>query len=981
MEKIKSIFKKHVSIIILIAISIICFTITKINLFGKIDFRLYDFMLGLQKEAKTDDDIVIVEVDNDSLAKIGAWPWTRDILGNALIRLKEFNSKQAVFDIEYVSPATNAVEENLEDKINKNFAFGQQAISENITNFGSSISNGQISKSDAYKESENLASDISNNILYEMMRDITSDFNKDNDDYFARAVQFFGNASLTVNIRDISIKTEESELKYVEDRFLFKDVNDPYGLIPKGNIASEKEEGDDANPGFVPVIHKIATRGNGLGFTNVVVDKDGTRRRVQLLYEHNGMYAGQLSFAPLVKLWDIQSIERTKNAFILKGLKIPGKEERTDITIPVDKNGRMLINWLHRPYEESFVHVPAYLLYNLDLAEELINTCISNVLKENLSFLSADDADYIIGNCQYAAEEYADILTQKTRMLLKCRGYDNENVPVRGGLTDADYEEYYGRRSEFFNNMEAFVKEFDSIPDCLNNKALADLKDATLHFLSDFNYLKNIFNGAFVLLGNSASSSTDLGVTPFAKSYANLGTHANVANTIIQQDFITEKSPFLGLFLGLFTALVVIVLTRKTSYGKKNILGIIYVFAPVTVLFVMMVQFRIYIPIVNTAVLVFLIYILETIMNFRLVNQEKKFITNAFSQCLSKDVVADIVNDPSSLKLGGDSCDMTAIFTDIQKFSGFSEVLNAAELVALLNYYLTPMSNLIMEGGGMVDKYEGDAIVALVGAPVKFADHASRACIAAIKMKKYEKKMNAMIKEYTALEEAPELPADLFSAFKKMTANHRGIFTRIGINSGEMVAGFMGSDLKKNYTMMGNNVNLASRLEGVNKQYRTGGILISEATKVQLDDSIIVRSLDRVQVVNVKTPMRLYEVLDFKSDVTEDFLKYIEAWEEAMKAFEKGDYQKALEIFKDCSAKAENFEVFDRNADKKDSKIKDNVAEYYIELIEKFFIKGTFPKPADDFGVAYNNENPEDMDPSWVGTKFEIKGTFTLLQK
>ena len=116
MEKIKSIFKKHVSIIILIAISIICFTITKINLFGKIDFRLYDFMLGLQKEVKTDDDIVIVEVDNDSLAKIGAWPWTRDILGNALIRLKEFNSKQAVFDIEYVSPPTNAVEENLEDK-------------------------------------------------------------------------------------------------------------------------------------------------------------------------------------------------------------------------------------------------------------------------------------------------------------------------------------------------------------------------------------------------------------------------------------------------------------------------------------------------------------------------------------------------------------------------------------------------------------------------------------------------------------------------------------------------------------------------------------------------------------------------------------------------------------------------------------------------------------------------------------------------
>ncbi|MCQ2241583.1 CHASE2 domain-containing protein [Treponema sp.] len=982
MKTIKTYLKKHINIIILIFISIICITITKINLFTKIDFRLYDFMLGMQKETKTDEDIVIIDIDNDSIAKVGSWPWTRDILGNVLIRMKEFGSKQAVFDIEYVSPSTKAVEENLEQKINENFAFGQQAITENITDFGFNVSKGKISQANAYSESENLAADISNNILYEMMRNITADFNKDNDDYFARAVQFFGNASLTVNIRDIAIQTEESELKYIEDRFLFKNVSDPYGLILKGNKASEKEEGDETMPGFVPVIHKIAARSNGVGFTNVVVDKDGTRRRVQLMAERNGMYAGQLSFAPLVKLLDIQSIERTKNAYILKGLKEPGKENRIDIKIPVDKYGRMLINWLHRSYEESFAHVPAYLLYNLDLAEERVIECISKASKEDLSFLTAEDQEYILGNCQYAAEEYAGMANQKTRMLLKCRGFDNENNPIRGGLTEDDYSEYFGRRAEFFENMMAFVNEFDSIPGCNQNASLAELKDSMVRFINDFNYLKEIFKDAFVLLGNSASSSTDLGVTPFAKSYANLGTHANVANTIIQQDFITEKSPFMGLILGFISALAVIILTRKKSHGRKNIFGLIYVFIPVLILFILMVGFKIYIPLINTAVLVFLIYTFETIVNFRLINNEKKFITNAFSQCLSKDVVNDIVNDPSSLKLGGDSREMTAIFTDIQKFSGFSEVLNAAELVALLNYYLTPMSNKIMDEGGMVDKYEGDAIVALVGAPVKFEDHASRACIAAIKMKKYEKEMNSIIREYAAKDEAPELTPDLFSAFKKMVANHRGIFTRIGINSGEMVAGFMGSELKKNYTMMGNNVNLASRLEGVNKQYCTGGILISEATRLQLDDSIIVRSLDRVQVVNVKTPMRLYEVLDFKSEVPEDFISYIEEWEEGMKAFETADYKKALDIFKNCAAKAENYEVFDRNADKKDGeKIKDKVAEYYITLIEKFFLAGTYPKPEDDFGVAYNNENPGDMDPSWVGTKYEIKGTFTLLQK
>ncbi|WP_407400220.1 CHASE2 domain-containing protein [Treponema sp.] len=982
MTSTKTYLKRHVNIIILFLLSILSIGITKFNLFSKIDFRLYDFMMGLQKEAKSDDDIVIIEIDNDSIARVGFWPWTRDILGNVLIRLKEFGSKQAVFDIEYVSPSTKAVEDDLEQKINENFAFGQQAIAENITDFGLKVADGKIPVSKAYSESENLAADISNNVLYEMMRNITSDFNKDNDDYFARAVQFFGNASLTVNIRDIAIETEESELKYIEDRFLFKNVDDPYGLIVKGNKDSEKEEGDDTLPGFVPVIHKIASRGNGVGFTNVVVDKDGTRRRVQLLCERNGAYAGQLSFAPLVRLWDIQSIERTKNAFILKGLKIPGNEERIDIKVPVDRYGRMLINWLHKTYEESFSHVPAYLLYNLDLAESRIVDCLSKAASEDLSFLSPEDQEYIIGNCQYASEEYTDMENQKTRMLLKCRGFDVENNPIRGGLTDEDYDAYYARRAEFFKNMTDFVMEFDSIPGCSSNSSLKELKESVIHFIEDFNYLKQIFDGAFVLLGNSASSSTDLGVTPFAKSYANLGTHANVANTIIQQDFIVEKSPFLGLAIGFIFAFTVIALTRKISHGKKNIFGLIYVFIPVLILFISMVSFKVYIPLVDTAVLVLLIYIFETITNFRLISNEKKFITNAFSQCLSKDVVADIVNDPSSLKLGGDSREMTAIFTDIQKFSGFSEVLNAAELVALLNYYLTPMSNKIMDEGGMVDKYEGDAIVALVGAPVKFSDHAARACTAAIRMKKYEKEMNQIVKDYAARDEAPELSPDLFNAFKKMVANKRGIFTRIGINSGEMVAGFMGSDLKKNYTMMGNNVNLASRLEGVNKQYCTGGILISEATRIQLDDNFVVRSLDRVQVVNVKTPMRLYEVLDFKSDVTADFLSYIEEWENGMKAFESGDYETALKIFRNCYNNAEKYEVFDRNADRKDGEeIKDKVAEYYITLIEKFFAKGKFPRPEDDFGVAYNNENPEDMDPSWIGTKYEIKGTFTLLQK
>ncbi len=327
-------------------------------------------------------------------------------------------------------------------------------------------------------------------------------------------------------------------------------------------------------------------------------------------------------------------------------------------------------------------------------------------------------------------------------------------------------------------------------------------------------------------------------------------------------------------------------------------------------------------------------------MNLISTSKDKKFITGAFSQCLSKEVVDEIVANPSSFKLGGERVEMTAMFTDIQKFSGFSELLNAAQLVALLNFYLTKMSNLIMEERGTVDKYEGDAIIALVGAPIKMEDHAERACAAAIKMKSSELEMNKYIEEIAAGDKPEDMEQDLYDAFKIMVANKRTIFTRIGLNSGEMIAGYMGSENKKNYTMMGNNVNLAARLEGVNKQYHTAGIMISEATRNLLGDRFLVRSLDRVRVVNVNTPIRLYELIDEKSEVSEETVAYYAKWEEALKVFENREYQKSLDMIN---------ELLKENP-------KDSVARYYASLIAHFFAKGTYPTEKDDVGVAFNDE-------------------------
>jgi adenylate cyclase len=258
-------------------------------------------------------------------------------------------------------------------------------------------------------------------------------------------------------------------------------------------------------------------------------------------------------------------------------------------------------------------------------------------------------------------------------------------------------------------------------------------------------------------------------------------------------------------------------------------------------------------------------------------NREKLFLHSAFSRYLSPQVISEIIADPSKLNLGGEKREMTAIFTDIQDFSTISEKLDPAELVRLLNSYLTKMSNIIMENMGTIDKYEGDAIIAFFGAPLYQEDHAKLACRSALTMKNAERELNVTIMENNL----SPLP----------------LFTRIGINTGDMVVGNMGAENKMDYTIMGNAVNLAARLEGVNKQYRTGGILISEYTKGKTGDEFVCRSLDRVRVVGINTPVRLYELLGLRDDIDAQQAEYLAAWEKAIGLFEQGFFEKAEEAF------------------------------------------------------------------------------------
>lgn len=979
MKKQKSL-KNYIGIII-VAVSVFFVGIAfALGLLQKFDFRVYDLLLGLKKNPVTRPEILIVEVDDQSLEEIGTWPWQRDILGNSLIRMKELGASTAVFDIEYLSPSNLMVNPDVEEDIGQAFDRQKREVADSVFQLSDAVTSGMYKVSELPELSQQIVDYSINPSFDDLYNTVQNSIYIDNDAFFAKSVQFFGNTWLTINIYDLDIKYTQDDTDYNVQRFLYDVDEEEKDSILIGNRKAILESNrtsmfsglsydniDWEDPvvrkqlmiGFSPALSPFMRRCVGAGFTNVIIDKDGTRRRIELFSNRFGRNAAQLSFAPLLGILKPEKLIRTKNNVIVKGANIPGEVKPSDIKIPVDEYGSMLLNWKHDDFSESFRHESVMFLNQMDSMEKNIY-----ILLKNLSGFRLSSADGLPMEYNFTVENlvsgYEDILKFKEFLLSKCLGYDVNGIPLEGGISDSEYEEYFAARKDYFKNVNMFVHDSDlghimnrlvELRDSLGEEQFAELtRDVeelfgTLKSESDlynsmFEEKSQVYSNAFCIIGNTASSTTDLGTTPFQRAYPNVGTHANVYNTILTQDFISLVPSWIGILFASLFAVAVILFTEKKKVSAQNGIGFLMIAVMLLIPIVLMVCFGLYMPAIAPIMIVVLSYIGITVARFMNTDKDRKFITNAFGQCLSKEVVSEIVAHPESFKLGGQKLNMSAIFTDIQKFSSFSELLTASQLVALLNYYLTKMSDIIMDERGTVDKYEGDAIIALVGAPVNMADHASRAIRAALKMKAAEVEMNKEILAIAAEPKPENMDDDLYDAFTIMVKNGKTLFTRIGINSGEMIAGYMGSENKKNYTMMGNNVNLASRLEGVNKQYSTGGILISEYTKDFLNDDFILRRLDKVQVVNVNTPLRLYEPLAEKDGASEEIVSMVKVWENAMDSFENGDYNAALSGFTACASKNPE----------------DKVARYYIKLVSDFFLKGTYPKEEDGVGVAYNPE-------------------------
>lgn len=896
-----NLLKKSVDKIAVVLVILVCAGAGFLGFFQKFDYRLYDFMLSLRKEPKSRQEILFVEIDNRSLEDLGPWPWSRDILANSLLRMKELGAKTAVFDIEYLSPSHLGVNPQASVEIGNALDSQKKDVSDFISQFADAAVSGMYGKKDLIQLASDAIEDWVNPEFDSLKESILNSSFQDNDELFAKAIQFFGDTWLTVNILDLDIKYSPEYLEYVRKKCLYFNVQDKKQRILKGNQYYLIDQGGDNRLGFCPVLEQFMKSSKGAGFTNVVLDSDGTRRRVELLSCQNDGYAGQLTFAPVLKKLAPKEIIRTPFSLKLIDAKNPDNEsERINITIPLDIHGRMLINWLNKEFIDSFRRESVVMLYQLDETESKIVSLLETLNGFNLWDAQGKSLSYK-EEISELLNDYNYIKQYKNFLLGKCCGFSDDGKAIDGGILPEEYTDYFDARQTFFERVRNFIDGFyfeeinsrlDEMKNELDEQNYIEIKDGIKILYENlknedeiyhgtFNEKKKAYDGSFCIVGNTASSTTDLGTTPFNRAYPNVGTHANVYNTIMNQDFVREIHWILGFATASLLAFLSVIYTSGKKVWFQNMFGIFTVIFSVGLPFVLMGFFGLYVPVVAPVVVTGFSYLLVVVLRFVTAEKDKGVLRNAFSTYLAPAVVEEIVKDPSKLKLGGDEKRMTALFSDIKAFSAFSELVTPTKLVSILNEYLGSMSDRILAEQGTIDKYIGDSIVSFFGAPIDLKNPAWSACVSAIRMKQEEILFN---RRALAAGTSP-----------------MALETRIGINSGEMVVGNMGTSAKMNYTIMGDAVNLASRLEGVNKAYKSW-ILCSDATWNEANsgenfDKILARKLDRVRVVGRAEPVQLWNILGFREELPENVLEAAEIFKNAMELYLKKDFIKAGKLF------------------------------------------------------------------------------------
>lgn len=384
---------------------------------------------------------------------------------------------------------------------------------------------------------------------------------------------------------------------------------------------------------------------------------------------------------------------------------------------------------------------------------------------------------------------------------------------------------------------------------------------------------KDYFKDAFVFIGISAAGLLDSRPTPIARVYPGVEYNATVLDNLIDRKFITKSSnlvnmPLTLVAIGLSTACTIFI-----SSISLQIILVILIFGSFALLGWGLAGIGVWLLMAPTFVGMLLALLSALAVQYYLEGRQHRFIKAAFRHYLSPDLVEQISKQPELLALGGEKRQLTMLFTDLEGFTEFSEQHDPKQVTIIMNRYLTAMTDVVLEHAGTLDKYIGDAIMAFWNAPLVCTNHHQRAVEAALE---YQIRL-ARLRE------------DLQREFGFQP------YARIGVHTGEVSVGNFGSLKRFNYTVIGDAVNLASRLEGANKVFGTY-TLVSESCAKSCWDSFVWRKVADVQVVGRRESIIVYEPLAKAKALTPELQKQIDTWHSFLQAFENADFDLACQV-------------------------------------------------------------------------------------
>lgn len=458
------------------------------------------------------------------------------------------------------------------------------------------------------------------------------------------------------------------------------------------------------------------------------------------------------------------------------------------------------------------------------------------------------------------------------------------NIPLREGqLLDINW----------FSAWQSPLNPRVSFSDVYNYAMmLGSENDAEKKTAAEF-FTQAEFRDAMVLIGPVDPLIQDLGVTPFDNTpVPKVGVHGNLVKTIVSGKYLHRLPEWRGVaWLDYFVVvgLSVLVGGLATAAGARSVrnkfAAALVLAAYVGFAFWIFGRAQLILPLalpIGAALTTSFVAI-----TWQLIREEKQKgrIKGMFGTYLSPQLVDRMVESGEDPQLGGHESEITAYFSDIQSFSTFSENLPSGPLVELMNEYLTACTDIVQEEGGTLDKYIGDAVVAMFGAPVSLPDHAFRACVAS---QRVHQRLAELCRKWEG--EGEKWPA--------IVGRMR---TRIGLNSGLVTIGNVGSRTRFNYTMMGDNVNLAARMESGAKAYGVH-TMVTETTKQACDEHgpgrLVFRFLDRIVVKGRAAPVAVFEVVGLKENVTAEILDCLRNFDMGMKAYLSRDFVGAVEAFR-----------------------------------------------------------------------------------